>query len=576
MMPPINSPALIAGHHRKPLLDMAISYDPASVGGNDAYHLRYKARNMLRPHRPIQSNRAVGSARLQAVQDDGQRTARWAMEPLLEIAKAEVDRPDIQNALGRAYARLGEARGSQNDLRDALVAYDSALKIISADRTAGGKAFCLRVSINKISALCELAALQEPASMKLLLKEADELLQLAFDMISEEAASAVGIDVARANDLRGYILFSQGSIDEALVYFHVASGAWPPTYHADQTQTLIHIGAAYEEKYKRERLEHWVDKARKAYSAALAKPRWDLMPQEWSRAQRGYGDALRQKAYFDTENRESLLFEAIEGLKQARQSCSDRVEPRSRALINISLGDAIGDLAIVQNNSNLAQDAIEYYDDSSSMDYVDLQSAIDERIGRLSRVFINHPSFRAFMDRRARLLSSIQSAIAEQAATYEDWVDVSAQVYRQFAERVVIGGSAQEAQLQPAAAGRAEEQSCPPLPDNIPEEQLFTNRPRDLATGRKQSVEQFLLTGWPAPYALAGRLTMTDFRKLDPAGANALYVHLQHGGGLPDGMKIPQKRKELDEALGDPDRVREARRLARAAARRHAAASRER
>ena len=99
---------------------------------------------------------------------------------------------------------------------------------------------------------------------------------------------------------------------------------------------------------------------------------------------------------------------------------------------------------------------------------------------------------------------------------------------------------------------------------------LYEDREVSLETGRKPTVIEFLEHGWPAKFIAAGLLTRPDFRRIDPKAEQALKNWVRETKQLPpDHLHIPTKSESIDRILAEnPEKLREARRLARAHERR--------
>jgi hypothetical protein len=108
-----------------------------------------------------------------------------------------------------------------------------------------------------------------------------------------------------------------------------------------------------------------------------------------------------------------------------------------------------------------------------------------------------------------------------------------------------------------------------PEPGTIEDTALYRNRPTDPATGKRQSILDFLRQGWPARYIEAGVLTQrSQLQGRDNTLYRALY-ETHEGRNLPAHI-LPTKQQVVDEELShsDPKHLREAQRLARAQQRR--------
>ena len=104
------------------------------------------------------------------------------------------------------------------------------------------------------------------------------------------------------------------------------------------------------------------------------------------------------------------------------------------------------------------------------------------------------------------------------------------------------------------------------LPAEPPE--YFRNRPIDPATGKRETIVQFLERVWYQPWIAERLLTRTALRKLDLPAATALnnFLHApkerwEAKNELPPHLVVPTKSEVNDTLLEDADRVREARRI---------------
>lgn len=432
--------------------------------------------------------------------------AHFAVDFLREAVTAAPDAADLRNALGRACVSLGALEASRDYFGEALAAYETALTISAADQTQGGVAFRSRVTINKAIALWQRAELHKGASADAMLSEAADLLRRVMNASPGGNALVARIDSFRAHETLGNILVKEGGIAEALTHLSIARDA--ASTAVDRARILNNIGAAHSG-------HHQIDLALEAYSAAIDLLTRDKTPVEWSRTQRNRGDALRMKSR--NEDR-PLLEEAISVLEEAREVCTPTLSRSLRSLINISLGDAVGVLSIVNSDSVLRDNALYYYDIATS-DADDIRrSEIERRRANISESFEAAARQRAIMDRRANILSSVRAALHAHQATPDEWADVSAQISREFAD-ASLGPSGNPG--EPSTWVQRVEGTSPPRQAPPPQTVLPMPTTEDLRregklysqafatakkAGRKYDIIDHLKTVW-MPWIEAGKLS---------------------------------------------------------------------
>jgi hypothetical protein len=110
-----------------------------------------------------------------------------------------------------------------------------------------------------------------------------------------------------------------------------------------------------------------------------------------------------------------------------------------------------------------------------------------------------------------------------------------------------------------AAARVSEAKKELELPEKAPE--LYKDRPRDLQTGRLETIPVFLERVW-TPWIEAGVLTRPDFRRLDPEGEQALRNWIQ-GNTLPPHLNLPKKTELVNRKLAEfsDEKIKEIRSL---------------
>lgn len=158
----------------------------------------------------------------------------------------------------------------------------------------------------------------------------------------------------------------------------------------------------------------------------------------------------------------------------------------------------------------------------------------------------------------AAQMPSVNIPEAARAALAQRWAEDIAQIEAGLPVRAG----------EPAPGTQAEK---PPvtLPDTAPE--LYRDRPRSLATGRLETIVEFLERVWKDPWIDAGVLSRPDFRRLDHAGEMALRNWQNNAkNALPQHLHLPTKTEVVSRQLDErsPEAVREAQRLASASQRR--------
>lgn len=179
--------------------------------------------------------------------------------------------------------------------------------------------------------------------------------------------------------------------------------------------------------------------------------------------------------------------------------------------------------------------------------------------------YTDHSPYIPFvMKSRSATRKQLREALRMLERQAPDVQEAIAPVFHLLVEAARLGNLAEVVHvLEESLAETAIRDGHPPLPRRA--RVRFSQRKKFPALARL-NIMDFLRAEY-GPW-LDGTLTRAKLRELDPSAEMAVANWLRHQP-LPDDIKLPKRSEVLDQILSDPERVREAYRLSRAAFRRH-------
>ena len=474
--------------------------------------------------------------------------ARLSVEFLRTAVSLAPHDADVQNGLGLSCLELAELTWSPDAFREARVAFEAALKAAGpSDQVA---AFRIRVEINLAAALRRLANFDEQAAARLL-SEAGNLLRGVISTIQTQPGSmlpgpAMHVDLPRAWDNLGGVLFDQKQWDAAITAYTTARHGWiDPLQRAG---TLVNLGLTFGNADRLNDALNAFDDA-----AAAAQPLDGNLetthPMAWSRAQQFRGAVLRRHgellAESEPEKSREYFEEALAALTAALRSRQRQWAPGLWA-------QTVASMAMVHQCLRHDGEAISlYYQSFIRVPAVDLPE-----VSANFKKLIPRTDFEATVlvwelvnSSDNDLLAAITALLDSRGIAREKWGETCIEI----GQRLVASTAETKAARQPATRetmfpGRtgpspAVDQrrktilALPPLPRGLrwPTE-LFDQSPHFQKRG---GIERHLDEVW-RPLIKAGVVDMAVLRTFYPSTAHAIDSLRKRGRKLPPDLTVPQ------------------------------------